>query len=409
MWHRVRRLAGVAVFALVCSANSFVFAVDPTALESAYWRFEEGLNGASVPAPLPEPGDDGDAFDDGDYDTVLDSLNNNNLRNSGNAPIYTNDVAPTPLKSGAANNLAMSFTPNSGLVTFLRNIDNGIIEPGNGFTIEAAFRANSLGSNWQGILSKQGEPDDANPDPILGNLPTIALKISGVDSRLMYEQYDTDKNLVTMLSANPIAANNWYYAAVVNDGSQVSFYLDSNDGNGYQLQSTAAVSGAIYMGPQTPDPENPDYVWPDWNGAWSVGRGYFAGANDWFNGTIDEVRITNSALNPADFLFAPGAPNGDFNGDQIVDAADYVQWRKQASFDLNAYADWHRTFGESTQGGGGSTPTPEPASLSIVAILLFAAVRLRRPRATQDWQRFSTCVSSLAVSNIGRRPVEMTL
>ena len=272
----------------------------------------------------------------------------------------------------------MSFSPNSALATFLRNIDNGIIEPGNGFTVEAAFRPNAVvfpGGQYRGILAKGGEPSDNIGGPIVGNLPTAALKIRGDSGVLMFEQFDTDRNLVSVSSESPLIGNNWYYAAVVNDGSTLSLYLDSNDGNGYQLQSTSSVSGAIYMG----DPNNPDpnYEWPDWSAGWSVGRGYFAGDADWFDGTIDEVRISNTALDPSDFLFAPGG-GGDFNGDQIVDAADYVQWRKTLSSDADAYAAWRQAFGTSTQGGGGSSPAPEPASLLIAGVALFTAALIRR-------------------------------
>lgn len=378
MCSSVRRLAGIVVLAWVCLATTSLWAVVPNALESAYWRFEEGANGAVVPDALPDPDGNGDPLDNGAYDAVPDSLNDNNLRKDHGTPTYTSDVAPTQLKSGVANNLAMSFSPNSSLTTFVRNVDNGIIDPGNGFTIEAAFKPNAVsfpGGQYRGVLSKGGEPDDANPHPIFGNLPTAALKIRGDTGLLMFEQYDTDKNLVSVSSESPLIGNNWYYAAVVNDGSTVSLYLDSNDGNGYQFQSQSFVSGAIYMGdPNNPDP---DYVWPDWSHGWSVGRGYFAGANDFFDGTIDEVRISNTALDPSDFLFAPGS-GGDFNDDQIVDAADYVVWRKTLSSDEEAYAAWRETFGTFIQGGGGSSSVPEPASLLIAGFALLAATLVRR-------------------------------
>ena len=71
MWHCVRRMAGVAVFAWVCSATTSLWAIDPNALESAYWRFEEGVNGVTVPDPLPDPDGNGNAYGDGDFDAVV--------------------------------------------------------------------------------------------------------------------------------------------------------------------------------------------------------------------------------------------------------------------------------------------------------------------------------------------------
>src|SRR4029078_12685390 len=94
-----------------------------------------------------------------------------------------------------------------------------------------------------------------------------------------------------------------------------------NDGNGYQLQgSTALAGGAMWQG------TNHD----TYSQAWTVGRGqYNGGATDFFNGVIDEVQITNRALAPWEFLFAP---QGDYNGDKIVDAGDYAVWRKTNIF-----------------------------------------------------------------------------
>jgi hypothetical protein len=36
---------------------------------------------------------------------------------------------------------------------------------------------------------------------------------------------------------------------------------------------------------------------------WSVGRGWFNGPADFFDGQIDEVRISDVVLNPSPFLF----------------------------------------------------------------------------------------------------------
>src|SRR5687767_7535615 len=97
----VRRMAGVAAFAWVCSTTNLLCAMAPNPLESAYWRFEEGPNGAVVPTSANDPDGNGDPYGDGDFDPVVDSINDNNLRKTAGSPTYTNDVAPTPLKSGA--------------------------------------------------------------------------------------------------------------------------------------------------------------------------------------------------------------------------------------------------------------------------------------------------------------------
>ncbi len=65
---------------------------------------------------------------------------------------------------------------------------------------------------------------------------------------LRVQQYDGAKNLVNIDSLAVINPQQWYYVAAVNDGSQLSLWLDS--GAGYELQGSVAVNGALYQGPQ---------------------------------------------------------------------------------------------------------------------------------------------------------------
>ncbi len=164
-------------------------AVSPNPLENAYWRFEEGPNGADV-----TPGSD----------VVLDSANSNTMRagSSASAPNYTTNIAPFALRSGASNNFALDFSQHSGggddLFTNSQNIDNGTIASGGGFTIEAAFRPDAVtfpGGPYQAIVSKNGEP--------AGSLPTMTLKIRGDDGKLHLEEYDGSGALTGVRSTAP--------------------------------------------------------------------------------------------------------------------------------------------------------------------------------------------------------------
>jgi T5SS/PEP-CTERM-associated repeat protein len=73
-------------------------------------------------------------------------------------------------------------------------------------------------------------------------------------------------------------------------------------------------------------------------------------------------------------VLSVGVP-GDFNGNGVVDAADFVVWRKGlgTTYTQNDYNVWRANFGQ--QGGGGSGATvnaavPEPSTL---VLLIFAA------------------------------------
>jgi autotransporter-associated beta strand protein len=89
---------------------------------------------------------------------------------------------------------------------------------------------------------------------------------------------------------------------------------------------------------------------------------------------------------------AVGVP-GDFNGDGSVDAADYTVWRdsngevgaglaadgnRDLHVDDSDYALWKASYGASLNGGGAeAAAVPEPASLTLLAVLLVSASTLR--------------------------------
>jgi hypothetical protein len=94
--------------------------------------------------------------------------------------------------------------------------------------------------------------------------------------------------------------------------------------------------------------------------------------------------------------YTPGtSPTGDYNGNGVVDAADYVVWRKtlnlaasptgsgadgnqDGSIDSGDYTYWRSRFGNSVSGLGSSNNIPEPSSLTDVAVLLGLALFRRR-------------------------------
>lgn len=227
-----RRFKAVLPGTCCCLAIVIVTAAAPVKadtvanpLQSAYRRFEEGPAFSDVNFAAVGP--------------VKDSINTNHMDafNATATPTYTNGVAPTPLESGLSNTLALDFIPHEGggddLFTEFGGagtpINNGIIAPGGGFAVEAAFNTNEPG-RFAAIIAKEGQPGGNRPQP------TSVLKTRGDDSKLQVKQWDGNGNLVQVSSLAALTASHWYYAAVVNNGSTLSLYVNSNDGMGYQLQ-----------------------------------------------------------------------------------------------------------------------------------------------------------------------------
>lgn len=84
-----------------------------------------------------------------------------------------------------------------------------------------------------------------------------------------------------------------------------------------------------------------------------------------------------------EYVSQPSTP-GDYNNDGVVDAADYVVWRKAGSGDFlpndptpgvspEDYTQWRANFGKTTQGAdGGIAAVPEPRAMSLGLVGLAA-------------------------------------
>jgi hypothetical protein len=77
-------------------------------------------------------------------------------------------------------------------------------------------------------------------------------------------------------------------------------------------------------------------------------------------------------------------PTGDYNGDQKVDAADYVAWRKGNSPTPNSVGDyntWRAHFGQGSGTGSSlGSLVPEPGSAVLVGLAMGLASSFRRSR-----------------------------
>lgn len=128
--------------------------------------------------------------------------------------------------------------------------------------------------------------------------------------------------------------------------------------------------------------------------------------NDFF--TLDRfgivIRSTGSTTNQGDYQLTisnvtytggtaiAGVP-GDYNGNGVVDAADYVLWRDGGSLQNEVdnpgtvgpgdYTEWRARFGNTSGSGSGlgTGAVPEPTAVLLAVLTSFATLNLRRGRS----------------------------
>jgi len=104
------------------------------------------------------------------------------------------------------------------------------------------------------------------------------------------------------------------------------------------------------------------------------------------SGQVSTARLSNFAR-----LYTPLALTGDYNGNHVVDAADYVVWRNKNGPAAD-YTAWRNNFGKtggagSGTGGSGTSAVPEPAALACLLIAISARLAARRNRGQQERER----------------------
>jgi len=270
----------------------------PTAAHAAtagYWRHEAGPNGALIPAGP---------------DTVLDSSGNgNNMRTfdpTFTSATYTNIVSPVPLRSGLPNNFSLDFGPggDDGGLNDDNYTDNKPINTQlfNAMTVEVAFRMDSV-NGFQAIMGKDGKPLGDAPGEDNSPVPPFKILIRGdnfpdaVSNQLFVEWIDGDGTLNSddhfLASRQTVVPNKWYHVAVTIDAGTAALWVAGETGAYQKLDQItgdfAGPSGNVLV--QEP-------------AGWSVGRGMFNnGVTDWSDAKIDEVRISDTVLQPNQFLF----------------------------------------------------------------------------------------------------------
>lgn len=191
------------------------------------------------------------------------------------------------------------------------------------WTIEASFYTDVLGG-YRTVVGREGN----GVAPEAGLAPLYFQKTAADVFRVLY--VDAAGVPHEAIDTTPLVTGTWYHFAATCDGTTLKLYKKTGSTGSYELVGSATVSGSA----------NPAMINPgnDANGSpwgWAVGRGRY-GTNDdptqdhvdrW-DGGIDEVRFSNVALTPAQFIASFSATDSD--GDGLPNA-----WESEHGLDPN--------------------------------------------------------------------------
>ncbi|MDX2082004.1 MAG: LamG-like jellyroll fold domain-containing protein [Terrimicrobiaceae bacterium] len=248
----------------------------------AYWRFEDQPDGGTLTGTM------GGA----PFTTTADSSGNGNSLRTFNGPSAPNTSATF------VSLVPDSVVPQTGAPNVRSAEFNGInqdiyVDIGVGnlrtfnftgdFTIEASFR--STGTGWRTFLGRDGE------NPGGGRL---FYQQRGDNGNLQFAFLDASNTFRAIDSGINVAnTSTWFNTAVVSSGSTVTLYIQDSLDDSWDVVGTTATSGGLF---------NVDATW-------AVGRGWFNGPNDFWAGQVDEIRISDSALSPSQFLQSVPEPS----------------------------------------------------------------------------------------------------
>ena len=263
----------------------------------AYWRC--GDNDVAV---------DGGALPDSDGNSVWRTAvtdasgNGNHLTTWDHAWAgfnWSSNNSGTVAQTGASNNFSMINGGDhpAAFTNSVTNVPTGIdaqeITPGQ-FTLEISINATSLGGH-KTFLGRDGRDvvtgDGALAPVYFQIVPSNAIAFKYADQAGFWHELYTDDNFVQV--------GQWYDVAVVSDGAELKLYVNGDELKTADLLAGGSTNTAMSDGGLSDG--------GDWDaGAWSLGRGLFNGGHeDRFYGYIDEVRISDTALNASELLSVP--------------------------------------------------------------------------------------------------------
>ncbi|MBN1818810.1 MAG: LamG domain-containing protein [Sedimentisphaerales bacterium] len=158
------------------------------------------------------------------------------------------------------------------------------------YTIEFAFKLDDL-AGWKTLIGRDGWAQYNGQNIDIG--AALYIQKNGENNAIRFdfatvsgERYHLDSTLVP-------AAGQWYRMAIVGDGDQINMFVDSLDGSGFQAAGEHALT------------EGMDHALLA-TGNWTFGRGWHNGNFvDHIVGNLDDIRFSDVALTPAEFIPEP--------------------------------------------------------------------------------------------------------
>ena len=291
------------LFLLVCSVASASSAASASVI--AYWRFDDAGN-ADIEQWGPVAA--GNPLPDSDGQTVWRRAAHDNSGNGNHLTTWdyawagfrwTSDVpsATVPL-TGAPNLLSIQNGGDypAAMTWSEQSLPSGVnletITPA-AFTIEASFKAVTL-SGYHTIVGR----DDRYVATTNGALASLYFQVVPGNA-VAFKFTDVAGFWHEAISASAVVTTGqWYNMVGVSDGLTMSLYLDNKLLRQVDLRLSGSPNTALALGSASGG---------DWqSGTWSLGRGLYNGGHvDRWVGYIDEVRISDNALNPSEFLQVP--------------------------------------------------------------------------------------------------------
>lgn len=235
------------------------------------------------------------AFEESNGDTVLDASPQRN----------TGTIQGASRTSNGRYGRGVSFDGQDDWITVA---DDSSLDLTNGMTLEAWVKPDTLANSWRTILIKEQTQNLA--------YAMYAGTDAGLPSGHVYT--DSDKGLS---GPTALPLGQWSHVATTFDGSTLRLYVDGAQVSTMAVTGPITVSGgALRMGG---------------NAVWA----------EWFDGTLDEVRVYNRALSGAEILADRDTPIANGSGSEMSPL------EKLKALLLKLLAKWKKHWGEWTWHG----------------------------------------------------------